>query len=76
MLSEEPLAPFAIDPHPAVAPQGLELASAPRRVDARGWSRDDCTTYRKPGCASCEIDSVPSMVVYNDRALAPPLPYG
>jgi hypothetical protein len=27
--------PFAIDPHPSAAPQGLVLAGAPRRVDAR-----------------------------------------
>ena len=29
------------------APQGLELAGAPRRVDARGNPRDDCNTCRK-----------------------------
>lgn len=29
VLSEEPLMPFAIDPHPSVAPQGLVLAGAP-----------------------------------------------
>jgi hypothetical protein len=45
----------AIDPHPPVAPQGLVLAGAPRRVDARTKELDYCTTCRKLQCASREI---------------------
>jgi hypothetical protein len=67
--------PFAIDPHPSVAPQGLVLAGAPRRVDARTKELNYCTTCRKLQCASCKIGQAPSVMVYNDRALAPPLPY-
>ena len=55
VLSEEPLMPFAIDPHPPVAPQGLVLAGAPRRVDARTKELNYCTTCRKFQCASREI---------------------
>jgi hypothetical protein len=47
--------PFAIDPHPSVAPQGLVLAGAPRRVDARTKELNYCTTCRKLQCASRKI---------------------
>jgi hypothetical protein len=70
--------PFAIDPHPPVAPQGLVLAGAPRRVDARESHGTIVLLVSIPKlflATSCQIGWAPSTMVYNDRALAPPLPY-
>ena len=78
VLSDEPLMPFAIDPHPPVAPQGLVLAGAPRRVDARESHGTIVLLVSIPRlflATSCQIGWAPSVMVYNDRALAPPLPY-